>query len=734
MASAVREVVQNSVDAEATKVEVMLDTFKLKFMVADNGVGIIPGDIDKLGAQNFTSKINNFNDLRSLQTYGFRGEALFCISNVCDMTIISKKKEFNSTWIRKFPNSSEMLTDTSGDVDIHFPMNPLKKNESGTCVLVDNMMYNLPVRRKILQEEPFFTTFMAIKEDLFQLLILHPEINIIINYIDEHEKKHTLLRSSNIASELATHKKISYAFWNIFGSVVPLETMKKVSIAFQEFEVLGLISRCPVRMKDFQFIYINGRRYKNKSFQKVIDSAFQAAGFGYAGSNKSIVKSVGRPFSNHALMIFDVRCPHNVDDLLQDPAKGIFSSSYAHILHPLIIKAVQSFLAHQGYVMPLPVGNNIKDSIVGDRESLCNASKSTMSSKVMTTVLDSKIRMSKITASEVLGRVKGYSKVQKPFSRPVLDIVRLRKLKNNILHYKRDICSVKDSVFDIPKVTHSTMNSDYALQNKIINFNFERSQLNDAEVINQIDKKFVLLKLPPSGEVCYPMLLIVDQHASDERIKLENYLKEFLHEVLNGTLKIELIQNCVLEMDVGEADLFKHFEKEFNKWAIFYNIRAETLETSLIEITSLPYILNVKFNGDKQFLKGALLQFAHDLKSCKMLPITKTKTGEKAHHLSADFEWCKYITCIPGVFREIFNSKACRSAIMFGDQLSKAECVLLIKELAKCQFPFQCAHGRPSVIPIAELMSVDDDMIKETNNLKCMYLDYEIDTKLPQII
>lgn len=727
MASAVREVVQNSVDAGATEIVVTLNTFDLKFMVSDNGLGIIPEDMDKLGAQNFTSKINDFNDLRSLQTYGFRGEALFCISNVCDMTIISKKKDFNSTWIRRFPNSSQMLADMYGDIDINFPTNPIKKNESGTSVLVDNMLYNLPVRRKILQEEPFFTTFMAIKEDLFQLLILHPEIDITINYIDEHNKKNSLLKSSNIASELATHKKISYAFWNIFGSVVPMETMKKVSVAFKEFKVLGLISRCPIRMRDFQFIYINGRRYKNKPFQKIIDNAFQAAGFGYGGSNKSIVKSIGRPFSNHALLIFDVRCPHNVEDLLQDSAKGIFSSSYAHILHPLIIKVVQSFLAHQGYVAPLIVGNNAEGSMVCDRGPQGNAAKSKMSSQLMIAVLDSKIRMGKITASEVMGRVKGSSKVQKPFPRPVLDLERLRKLKNVILLDKGGVFSLRDSKFDIPKVDHSTNNSECAFQSKIINFHFQRSQLKDAEVINQIDKKFILLKLPPCQKISYPMLIIVDQHASDERIKLENYLKEFLHEILNDTLKTELIQGCVMEMDVSEADLFKHFQKEFNKWAIFYNIKAETLETSLIEITSLPYILNLKFNGDKQFLKGALLQFAHDLKSSKTLPITKSKTDENAHRLLAHFDWCKYINCIPVVFREIFNSKACRSAIMFGDQLSKEECVLLIKELAECQLPFQCAHGRPSVIPILELMSVDERMTKGDNQLKCTYLDYEVD-------
>ena len=693
MASAVTEVVQNSLDAQANQVDISIDIGKLSFTVSDNGVGMIPGDLNRLGAHNSTSKINTLRDLANLKTYGFRGEALFCISSVSHMIVVSKVKEYNSTWIRRLPNSATMLSVEPREDDISVPL------DSGTTVVVQDLLHNIPVRRKILQNEPAFKTYMSLKENLFQLLILHPELQLTVRYINDAEERHQLFASKQISSHMKPYEKLSLTFLNTFGSVVPIESLKKVSVDFKEFRLNGIISKVAVRVRDYQLIYINGRRYHNASFLRTLENMFQAAGFGNDESNKTSVKSVGRPYTCHALIIIDIRCPLVTDDLMQDPSKKILLSSQADVIHPLILKVVQSFLSHQGYVPFSHVtadGENINNKLLKTPQA---------SSQSVSTVLDSKIRMAKINNREIEGRVlktsisgRGHQKL-----RPSIEKVFLGR--KSITHDLKDRFLRETS--QIPERIEQISFSN--------NHTIDRTQLNDAEIINQVGKKFILARIWPHGKVKHPTLIIVDQHASDERIKLETYLKSFIHEVLGHTIQSQPIHNCRIEISATETELFRHFEKEFNTWGIFYYLTSNPLEDSYLEVKSLPVILSEKADGDIGYLKRALQQIAEDLKSFKKLPIVNKKEDP-----FSTIEWWKYVSCIPVVFREIFNSKACRSAIMFGDSLTKVECTSILKELTKCWLPFQCAHGRPSMIPLAEL--------KQGSNL---LIEREITAALP---
>jgi DNA mismatch repair protein MLH3 len=64
----------------------------------------------------------------------------------------------------------------------------------------------------------------------------------------------------------------------------------------------------------------------------------------------------------------------------------------------------------------------------------------------------------------------------------------------------------------------------------------------------------------------------------------------------------------------------------------------------------------------------------------------------------------------------MLNSRACRSAIMFNDELSKEQCQTLVSNLASCKFPFQCAHGRPSLVPLVNLWRVEMGAREQANN------------------
>lgn len=720
LTSAVREVVQNSIDANATALQIIIDPSEMSFMVKDNGYGMSPQDLENVGCQNFTSKIRNLHDLQDLNTFGFRGEALFCIASIAQVTIVSRRPDCNSSWIREIPGESRLFRAPEGDLSDHLLLQPIPKEESGTTVLVRNIFHNVPVRRKLLENDPFYKTLLALKEDLFQILILRPEISLKVSYFDQSRAEKEIISSTNITRNMDPFMKLSQSFSNVFGSVIPIDMFTKVSVKFKDCSVVGLISKCAIRPKEFQFIYLNGRKYTNSNFQKVINGIFQTAGFGTGGINDTLVKTVGKPFNNYPLIILDVRCPQIAEDLMQDPAKNIISSSYEHSLHPLILRVIKSFLSHQGY-MPnsVPVANNLEEK---NSDVVPNANQSA-STRTANFILNSNTKMAKLKTSDKCRKASpSKERVNSSKIKPILDRL---KVSSNQTRYdveenfqKNDYCT---SLSYLNGFSHIEKTEGF-------DFKLDRSQLLKAEIIRQIDKKFILLKVPPGENSAHIMLIIVDQHACDERINLENFLTNFLCQVLEETLVIQPVSDCAIEINITEGYLFKHYEREFKKWAISYEIKMLNLESCFLMVTALPDVLTIKVQGDKQFLKNSLLQMVHDLKNSVKMPITNI-CDDYVFNTSRDkFEWWKYLHCLPTMFLEIFNSKACRSSIMFGDSLSKSECSLLIKQLSQCHIPFQCAHGRPSAIPLLELNTGDWRSNQFSEYPQKSHLDYEIDT------
>lgn len=106
--SALKEVVQNSIDAKATTITIQLNLYSMHFVVIDNGIGLLPAELDLIGRPNVTSKLKRWNQIKNVKTYGFRGNALHSISEVSKITIITKVKNYNSSWL-KLPDSEASL-------------------------------------------------------------------------------------------------------------------------------------------------------------------------------------------------------------------------------------------------------------------------------------------------------------------------------------------------------------------------------------------------------------------------------------------------------------------------------------------------------------------------------------------------------------------------------------------------------------------------------------------------
>ena len=257
--------------------------------------------------------------------------------------------------------------------------------------------------------------------------------------------------------------------------------------------------------------------------------------------------------------------------------------------------------------------------------------------------------------------------------------------------------------------------------------------LRQAKVIAQVDKKFILVKMPNGdaehegghGEV----LVLVDQHATDERVKVEQLFGE-LCRINAGAQSFQsefgfrsritytlLSPHLVFEVSTKEADLLREYAAYFADWGILYGIEpTATAENSTgkarVKVKTLPPVIAERSKLEPKVLISFLRSEIWKLSETGARTTMKTEPnsdGQEDYGNSEEHSWLKRIGYCPKEIVDMINSRACRSAVMFNDDLGREECEGLLRKVGKCAFPFQCAHGRPSMVPLISLGSIATD-------------------------
>ncbi|KAF1350872.1 hypothetical protein BDV97DRAFT_330482 [Delphinella strobiligena] len=251
-----------------------------------------------------------------------------------------------------------------------------------------------------------------------------------------------------------------------------------------------------------------------------------------------------------------------------------------------------------------------------------------------------------------------------------------------------------------------------------------RDALLHAQIISQVDQKFILLKMSSTPKVegkrsdnARQLLVMVDQHAASERCILEDLLAELCHPNKNGqsfksslghescinTTKLEKALHCQVSQE--EALMFRAHGSIFARWGVLYNInetksRHDGSKDSKLIVLTLPPGIAERCKAEPKHLIGLLRSEVHALAQS---PSSTGHVVEPTTSPSEPYSWLRQIGSCPKGIINMLNSRACRSAIMFNDKLSVMECRELIRKLATCAFPFMCAHGRVSMVPMIHL-------------------------------
>lgn len=248
--SVVKELVENSVDAGATRVSIEVSNECRNLRVADNGSGIHPDDILLAFSKHATSKISTGEDLYAVKTMGFRGEALASIISISKLTCITRTKDFDYGTKVECENSEVKKAQTGCAI--------------GTIMDIRDLFYNLPARLKFLKSPK--TEFAYISELIQSLALVHPDVAFEL----KNNGKVTLKTTGQ--NDLAQTVKEVFSD-EIVKNLRPVLKTDKIS----NLKISGLISTpdyTRASKKDY-YMYVNSRIVKCPIFQKSVDMAYK---------------------------------------------------------------------------------------------------------------------------------------------------------------------------------------------------------------------------------------------------------------------------------------------------------------------------------------------------------------------------------------------------------------------------------------------------------------------------
>lgn len=248
-----------------------------------------------------------------------------------------------------------------------------------------------------------------------------------------------------------------------------------------------------------------------------------------------------------------------------------------------------------------------------------------------------------------------------------------------------------------------------------------KENLCNAELISQVDNKFLLVKVRVTVDSIpepQTILVLIDQHAADERCRIEKLFADLVslryQTLMQGVPEnhqgITILQDPILfTVSQDEAKLFERYSTYFASWGCHYEVTVNEQKNPVIAVDRLPSSISERCRLDPNvainMLRGEVWSRNDQGKGSNVNPfisdeeeiLANAPLSPSPHH------WSEEITDCPKGIIELLNSRACRSAIMFNDVLNKRQCCSLISRLSQCSFPFQCAHGRPSMVPIVNL-------------------------------
>ncbi|MEZ8931985.1 MULTISPECIES: DNA mismatch repair endonuclease MutL [unclassified Vibrio] len=317
-ASVVKELVENSLDSGATRIDIDIEKGGAKMIrVRDNGKGIVKDELALALSRHATSKIHTLDDLEAIVSLGFRGEALASISSVARLTMTSRPTTQDQAWAAH-----------SEGRDMQVKLQPAAY-PIGTSVEVLDLFFNTPARRKFLRTEK--TEFTHIDELLKRIALSRFDVTINLRHNGKMIRQYRAAKT-----QVQAEKRIAAVCGNPF-----VRHMLKIELEHQGLKLHGWITtpEGARQQSDLQYCYVNGRMMRDKLINHAIRQSYETS---------------LRPDQFATYVLFIELDPHQVDVNVH-PAKHEVRFHQARLVHDFIYQALSDGLAQSKQIDAAPI-------------------------------------------------------------------------------------------------------------------------------------------------------------------------------------------------------------------------------------------------------------------------------------------------------------------------------------------------------------------------------------------
>lgn len=582
--SVVKELVENAIDAGSTAITVEIKEGGISFIrITDNGCGIERDQVAVAFYRHSTSKIRSAEDLLTVKSLGFRGEALSSISAVARVELITKTYDELTGTRYVIEGSKELSNEEIGAPD-------------GTTFIVKDLFYNVPARRKFLKTAQ--TEGSYISDMVEKLALSHPDISF--KFINNNQTK--LHTSGN-----GNRKDIIY---HIFGREIS-SSLLEVKHECEYFKVEGFIGKPVITRgnRNYENYFINGRYVKSNILSRAIEEAY-----------KSFLMQHQYPFTVLYFTFFSEL------DVNVHPTKMELRFDNNNEIYVELCDTIYAILSRKEMIPEVPV-----DSTPAPKK-IVHEYKEPIPEPF------EKRRINEVRAAEsrsvygqsVTSAVKDYSAIEPAVKTP----------KTSTAYEPAHVVTgTQQTLGDYDKVF------------------LTESAKKQFSIIGQLFKTYWLIEFEDK-------LYIIDQHAAHEKVLYEKTMARLANKDFTSQ---RISPPIVMTLDARESEMLEKYRPQIEQFGY-----------------------EVEHFGGKEYMISAIPDnlFNIDMKDLfiEMLDDFSNATGRQT----------------PDIITEKVASMSCKAAVKGNDKLTLPEINKLIDELLSLDNPYNCPHGRPTIISMSK--------------------------------
>lgn len=656
--SVVKELVENAIDAGATAITVEIKEGGMSFIrITDNGSGIEKEEVPTAFIRHATSKIMTIEDLLSVSSLGFRGEALASISAVAQVECITKTARDLTGLRYEIHGGKEIVSEEIGA-------------PTGTTLIIRNLFYNVPARKKFLKTPT--TEGSYITELMTRLALSKPEISF----------KYIINGSNKIAT--SGNGKLKDVIYHIYGKDVSAN-MLPVKRSVNGFMMEGYVGKAFISKgnRSFEHYFVNGRYIRSNIVTKAIEEAY-----------KSFVMIHKFPFTCVHLSVDSQKLDVNVH-----PTKMEFKYADGEQLFDFVKESVRQALLQEEMIpdVSLRTAKEQKNIVIEQQKKQTSHVPEPFETKARAMRYQEAVSKSiptrtenkmNVSANDVMEAKNNETSFHTPkeklhtsthiqsFEKELVVEQKVEQIENqeqqsNLikdgkaeLPIKNDIeknetIPFKDSPIEHVKEEQPVVTVSSTTEQLEMNLDIFMSEeaRKKHRLIGQVFKTYWMIEYDDK-------LYMVDQHAAHEKVMFERLMKQMSEKKV---LAQQLLPPKVLPLSsVEHAFVMQHIDLFAQT-----GFEIEDFGDESIVIRSMPDdIMGV----DPQLLFDSLLN----------------ALVEDIGKISIDF------------FVEKLSGMACKAAIKGNTLISEQEADVLIDELLTLDNPYNCPHGRPTMISLTK--------------------------------